>query len=161
MDIKEVNSMKSFFEKAKDILYDGIDYIMMIIIIVVVALVINWRLDGLFATNAEELANEPPINMSNIDFVPEDFEHEDKPDDNKDSNKTQDENIDETIKIDIPADSLPSDIGNILASNGLINSKKEFVQKAMELNLDTKLKSGKFEIAKSSSLEEIINTLTK
>ena len=161
--------MKSFFEKLKDILYDGIDYIMMIVVIVVVALVINWRLGGLFAKDAIDTLPESSSNVTNADHA---SSNEEKPKDNNDSEKSLEETTDEndnlddqksdtTVKINIPAGSLPSKIGDILESNGLVNDKNEFVQKAIDLKVETKLKYGEFEIAKNSSIEDILKILTK
>ena len=54
--------MKKFIEGMKDLLYDGIDYIMMIIVIVIVALVINWRLGGLFVKDTTDTTFKEPSN---------------------------------------------------------------------------------------------------
>lgn len=156
--------MKSFFEKLKDLLYDGVDYIMMIIVVVVVALIINWRLNGLFAKDAIDL---PSNNSSQIT-------NESKPDDNNKLNENlenpvedeniknpDEENLDSLIQITIPGGSLPSKVGEILVNNYLIEDENEFIQKAIELKLDTKLKSGNFEIPKNSSIEDILNIITK
>lgn len=163
--------MKNLFEKIKDVLYDGVDYIMMLIVIIVVALVINWRLGGLFATDAEDTLGESPSNITdtNKDIGSNDKE---KPanigDSNQDPEETIDENededndnIEEVIKINIPPGSLPSKIGDILASEGLVKDKNTFVQKAIDLKLETKLKYGEFEITKGSSMEDILAILTK
>ena len=64
--------MKNFLEGIKDMLYDSIDYIIMIGIIGIVVLVIGWRLDLLFAKDALDV---PPKN----DVVIEDNEDK-KPD---------------------------------------------------------------------------------
>lgn len=67
----------------------------------------------------------------------------------------------ENIKISIPAGSLPGKIASILADKGLIDNSKNFIAKAVELKLDTKLKSGDYRIVKGSSYEEILKVLTK
>jgi hypothetical protein len=167
--------MKKFFEGLKDILYDGIDYIMMIFVVAIVALIINWRLGGLFAENAIDTPPKKPIQT--VDNKTTNEKNKDKPvdDENKENiennieNKEQDENKKDKIKdnesslvkINIPPGSLPSKIGSILVSNGLVEDKNEFVQKAIELKLETKLKYGEFEIPKDSSIEEILKILTK
>lgn len=147
-------------EKLKDILYDGIDYIMMALVVIVVVLIINWRLGGLFTNN--------DIDMSSIKLQGETTQRESKTTDDETNEKNvedhkepDDENPQKTIKINIPPGSLPSKIGSILEDNGLVEDKNAFVQKAIDLNLETKLKYGEFEISKDSSMEEILNILTK
>ncbi|WDV44847.1 hypothetical protein PV797_15155 [Clostridiaceae bacterium M8S5] len=63
------------------------------------------------------------------------------------------------VEIDIPSGSLPGTIGDILVKNNLIESKKAFLDKAVELKLDTKLRSGSYKIKSNSSLEDIIYKL--
>ncbi|NLY67393.1 MAG: endolytic transglycosylase MltG [Tissierellia bacterium] len=151
--------MKNIMDKIKDILYDGTEYILMIAIIAVVVLVINWRLEGLFAMDIEssnvqvEVGNESVVNEFS-DYVDDKEEVEEK-EENENSEEA------EIVNIEIPSGTLPGEIGNILASNYLIDSKDEFINKVIEMGVETKLKSGSFKIVKGSSLEEIINTLTK
>jgi hypothetical protein len=154
--------MKRFFEGLKDILYDGIDYIMMAVIIVIVALIINWRLGGLFAKDGlDAISKKPTVSNGEV---------KNKPNDNKNSTENtgdakkdniSNENSDALVKITIPKGSLPSKIGDILADNGLVKDKDEFVKKAIDMKLETKLKYGEFEIPKGSSMEEILQILTK
>ena len=82
----------------------------------------------------------------------------DTPDDTSDN--TPDDTPD-TITINIPDGTLPSGIGSILESNGLIESKNEFVLRAQSLGLDRKLKAGTFRIKTNSSLDEIIKILAQ
>ena len=56
---------------------------------------------------------------------------------------------------------MPGGIGEILASQGLVSSKEDFINKAVELQLDRKLRSGEFTFKKGQSLEEIIRTIAK
>lgn len=67
----------------------------------------------------------------------------------------------EKVKIEIPAGSLPGKIGAILQEAGIISSSRDFLAKAVELKLDTKLKAGTYYIAKGSSYEEILKILSK
>lgn len=164
--------MKKFIEGMKDLLYDGIDYIMMIIVIVIVALVINWRLGGLFAKDTTDTTFKEPSNTIDSENIgsnsgKEDPKNEDI-DENEDNNtdEVEDDNpvevvTNEIVKITIPPGTLPAKIGDILVTNGLIDDRNQFVEKAVELKVETKLKSGYFEIAKNSSLEEIIKILSK
>lgn len=179
--------MKTFLNWLKDFIYDSIDYIIMLVIIVSVVFVIGWRLDVLFANDATDIPHKNTI-ISNEDEKPKDsnvdkqepLETEDvvespeiqPTDDVEEPSDTQipespvvENNPSSTdkvsISITIPPGSLPSKIGDILESNGLISSKKDFVIKAQELKLDTKLKSGNFKISKNLSIEEVLKIITK
>ena len=169
--------MNNFFERLKDILYDSIDYIIMLAIIVGVVFVIGWRLDVLFAK--DNLDNEPkdqiivetpkdPIEESKEDDILEENldtegeildNEENKPEDNLEKAPKEEEIT--IVTINIPEGSLPSKIGSILESNGLVSSKNDFVIKAQEMNLDRSLRSGKYEIKKNSSLEEIVKIIAR
>ncbi|NMB27338.1 MAG: endolytic transglycosylase MltG [Tissierellia bacterium] len=149
--------MKSFFEKLKDILYDCVDYIIMILVIIVVILIINWRLGGLFAKDAIETPPKISETVSKDNPTPT---NENKPNDNNNLDEDNEESLDIMVKIDIPSGSASSKIGEILVSSDLIKDKNDFIEKAIELKLDTKLKYGEFEIPKNSSLEEILKILT-
>lgn len=131
--------MNNFFERLKDILYDSIDYIIMLAIIVGVVFVIGWRLDVLFAK--DNLDNEPkdqiivetpkdPIEEpkeddileENLDTEGEILDNEEnKPEDNLEKAPKEEEIT--IVTINIPEGSLPSKIGSILESNGLVSSK--------------------------------------
>ena len=73
-------------------------------------------------------------------------------------NKPDDSSI---VKVNIPSGSLPGKIGIILEEKGLIASKDDFVEKSQELKLDTKLRSGDFEIKEGSSVEEILKIIAR
>ena len=169
--------MNNFFERLKDILYDSIDYIIMLAIIVGVVFVIGWRLDVLFAK--DNLDNEPkdqiivetpkdPIEEPKEDDILEENldtegeivdNEENKPEDNLEKAPKEEEIA--IVTINIPEGSLPSKFGSILESNGLVSSKNDFVIKAQEMNLDRSLRSGKYEIKKNSSLEEIVKIIAR
>lgn len=177
--------MKKFFEGFKDFLYDSIDYLIVLSILGVVALVIGWRLELLFANDALDIINEDgQVIDSNIDG--KDYNENENEDNDSNENRDNDstdttignENqegiIDEEnnkdnevvekgkiVKVVIPDGSLPSKIGTILEDMGLISSRGEFVQKSQELNLDTKLKSGNYDIEEGTSLENIIRIIAK
>lgn len=154
--------MKGFFDRIKDILYDGTEYILMIAIIAVVALVINWRLGGLFAENVNN--TDKPLSTDNTSIVEEYNEFIEDNEENSEVEESEDidENTEaEIIEIIIPSGSVANEIGNMLVSKGLIEDSSEFVNKVIEMSVETKLKSGTFQITTGSSLEEIINILTK
>lgn len=165
--------MKKFWEGLKDILYDSTDYFIMIAIVGMVVFIIGWRLDLLFADN---VIDTKPVNNI-IAEKGELSDHEpqkEKPDKEKaeatipkkETNTPKKDDVvvsgqDKTIKIVIPAGSLPSSIGSILESNGLVSSKAEFVQKSQDMKLDTKLKSGNYDIKANTPIEDLVRLLTK
>lgn len=161
--------MKDFLDKIKDILYDGTEYILMIAIIAVVAFIINWRLDGLFAMDVESSDNEIIVdNESVVDEYNEYLENiedeapeEEKTEDNEKDNEKDAEEKGIIVNVTIPSGSLPNEIANILVSSGLIESKSKFIDKIVEMGVETKLKSGTFKIPKGSSIEEIVNIISK
>jgi hypothetical protein len=148
--------MKKFWEGLKDILYDSTDYFIMIAIVGMVVFIIGWRLDLLFA-------NDPVDIKPTNDIIAE----KDRPSDDNVvvlPPKEEPENgspSDQTISISIPAGSLPSSIGSILETNGLVSSKSEFIQKSQDMKLDTKLKSGNYQIKADTPIEDIVILLTK
>lgn len=170
------------FEKLRDILYDSIDYVFMLAIIVVVALVIGWRLDVLFAKDALEIPPSTVI-VDNSDR-PQDGEEEPSEDPGTETpgdpsgEQPQEEPSTapaaepqptqpppspqtQSVKIIIPEGSLPGKIGLILEENGVVASSRDFLAKVVEMKLDTKLKSGTFTIQKGLSIEEVVKIITK
>lgn len=181
--------MDDFFERLKDILYDSVDYIIMLAIIIVVVAVIGWRLDILFAKDnldaehgnditaetPRDNSTKKPTEKPEVDKtqgekqdsngdIPSDNGEKDNEDLDHDSNDTVEKNPDEhlaLITIDIPEGSLPSKIGSILETSGLIDNKNDFVLKAQEMDLDRNLRSGKYEIKKDSTIEEIVKIIAR
>ena len=149
--------MDNFWEKLKDILYDSTDYIIMLITILIVVLIINWRIGGLFSKNKIENNEKDNIETAGDDNQLGDTEDSDETEDGD----TPDEIPDELIKVTIPNGLLPIKVGEILQEHDLIEDKNEFVQKTIEMEKDTKVKSGNFEIPKNSTLEEIINIISR
>lgn len=64
------------------------------------------------------------------------------------------------IVVNIPSGAYPSLIASILIQNNLIKNKTEFLLKLKEMELDTKLRAGKFNIPNDASIENIIKILT-
>lgn len=207
----------NFWEKFKDFLYNSIDYIIMLIVIIAVVCIISWRLDILFVNNGAnstltkniENNNDDKKVVENIDGdqnteagnedtgekLPEtagdantdeeapvdtagdanaDEEtptetagdaNEEKPaEKNTAEEKPQEEKPAETggtIEVNIPAKSLPGEIGKILEQQGVVSSATDFVNKCVELKLDTKLKSGKFTFNKGASLDDVVKIIAQ
>ncbi len=177
----------NFYDKVKDFLYDSVDYLFMIGILVIVIGVIGWRLDVLFkkeAVSAQPLDTIVVDNSSREDFLdkitPDTSELEDReeeipeelqetpvvptPPEQVPTNPTPPQAPPpsvEIVKLTIPEGSMPGKIGLILQENGLVTSSRDFIAKAVELKLDTKLKAGNYNISKGSSLEDIVRMMTK
>jgi len=189
--------MKNFIEKLKDFLYDGIDYMLIFVIVIAVAGIIGWRLDILFAVDMNKstveyiedsnsdnvvLGNdtiesedevESPNDIVENDTIEDEAVEDDINEDSQSNNPAASEDNDipstdtvdiqqnEVIIVKIPQGSLAPTIADILINKGLITNKMDFLNKSQELELDTKLKSGEFEIETNSSLEDIIRIIAK
>lgn len=204
----------NFWEKFKDFLYNSIDYIIMLIVIIAVVCIISWRLDILFVNNGanstltkniennnddkkvvenidgdqnnegtnEDNGEKLPETAGNADGsdeeAPVETAGDEKPADEEaptetagDTNeekpaeeKPQEEKPAETggtIEVNIPAKSLPGEIGKILEQQGVVSSATDFVNKCVELKLDTKLKSGKFTFNKGASLDDVVKIIAQ
>lgn len=208
-------------DKTKDLLFNTIDYVVMIVIILGIVVILGHKFELLFnkgkvdsevaqtdETNPEvnitneDLNNNNDINNNNdlnnnnenenadnnadVDTNTNQDENsesteidltentEDNNEENTDTNEAEENNNEDTkpsdttpqatgeeVKITIPQGTLPGGIGEILASQGLVSSKEDFINKAVELQLDRKLRSGEFTFKKGQSLEEIIRTIAK
>lgn len=175
--------MKGLIEGIKDFIYDSIDYIIMLAIVIAVVFVIGWRLDILFAKDNLDNPSPAPIVVdgSDIEDNNNDKDHEDVVDIDDPNSPTEDDSEEDpqgidivdnpdtetpgpspsTVTINIPDGTLPSAIGAILESNGLVTNKNDFVIKAQSMDLDRKLKSGTFQIQDNSSLEEIVKIIAR
>lgn len=203
----------NFWEKFKDFLYNSIDYIIMLIVIIAVVCIISWRLDILFVNNGAnstltkniENNNDDKKVVENIDGdqnnegnnedtgekLPETPGNAEGSDEEAPVDTAGDANADEetptetagdaneekpaeekpaeekpaetggTIEVNIPAKSLPGEIGKILEQQGVVSSATDFVNKCVELKLDTKLKSGKFTFNKGASLDDVVKIIAQ
>lgn len=203
----------NFGEKFKDFLYNSIDYIIMLIVIIAVVCIISWRLDILFVNNGAnstltkniENNNDDKKVVENIDGdqnneasnedtgekLPETAGNSETSDEEAPVETAGDANANEetptetagdaneekpaeekpaeekpaetggTIEVNIPAKSLPGEIGKILEQQGVVSSATDFVNKCVELKLDTKLKSGKFTFNKGASLDDVVKIIAQ
>jgi len=67
--------------------------------------------------------------------------------------------VGDSVTITIPNGSSGKTIGNILAEAGLCDSAQDFVDKANDLKLGTKLRAGDYTIPSDSSLEDIVKII--
>ena len=172
--------MEKFSEKLKDFFYDAIDYILMGVIILAVVGIIGWRLDVLFDDSIKDAPVGKEIESSKDKKIASrnntssnKSTAETKKDNNnsdaaakKDNKKENDKNNDkskkeEIVKVSIPKGSVSENVAEILKKDGLIKDESEFMAKVKEMNLETGLKYGEYEIAKPSSMEDIIKKLSK
>lgn len=177
--------MKKIFEFLKDLIYDSMDYIMMLGIVIIVTAIIGWRLDLLFAKDftsknpiiskdrdpivKEEpvTVKEPPtsVPINDPDEIESQEPMEELPTDNQEEiGKEVNEEKNEPAKIvsvNIPAGASSSSIGQILEDHKLISSKDAFIQSSEDMGLSTKLKSGTYSIPENSSMEEVLKIITK
>jgi len=167
-----------FVDKARDVLYDSVDYIFMIVIVLLVVGVIGWRLDVLFAKDAleshpsgqvivdntgrvEDEPNQPPDELEVIVEGEDEPEDQEEPAQEPQNQPQQPAQPSATIvQVEIPVGSMPGKIGLILEEQGLVTSSREFIAKAVELGLDTKLKSGTYNIQLGLPTEDVVRLLT-
>jgi hypothetical protein len=167
--------MKKLINALKDLLYNITDYGLIIAVVVIMVSILSWRFDILFNKGFEKeaIASTSPVVT------------EPKSPDKENPGKTTSENPADSEKpvepnktpqepsepqkpaagtgvvatIEIPNGSYPSKIGEILANSNLIDDQKEFLSRSVELGLDTKLRSGTFDIAVGTSLDNIIKII--
>lgn len=166
--------MRRFLNYLKDLLYDVTDYSLIIAVVVVIGAILIWRFNILFDI---KVAKEPikqtdiPVVEKPIETPSDNSEHDltpetpDTPDDSETPNKepsiTDIDTSGEYIEVNIPQGTLPNEIAEVLLDKGLITDKKDFLNKAIELELDRKLQCGDFSIKKGSKLEDIIKTIAR
>jgi len=75
--------------------------------------------------------------------------------------KQAEKETNDKIKLSIPQGSDSSKIADILQASGAVEDAEEFLTKCETMEKSTKLKAGDFEIPKGSSLEDVINIITK
>jgi len=161
--------MKKIINAIRDFIYTITDYGLIITVVFIMVAVLAWRFDILFNRDIEKEAiasipetnqteepvtNNPSDNEGNID----DPETSEEPDDSTETPTNQSDLI---ATVEIPAGTFPSKIGDILVNSNLIDDKNEFLNRSVEMGLDTKLQSGTFEISVGTDLDEIIKIIAK
>lgn len=156
--------MRKVIDFFKDLLYDATDYALIITVVAIIAVVLIWRLSILFNLDISKEPIDPidipPIEEPDNVEEPSDVTPDNPPTENPtDEDPAQPDNIEVTINI--PSGSYPSDIADILLSNELISDKEEFLDRAVKLELDTKLQSGEFIIKKGLSVDDILKIIAR
>lgn len=155
--------MDNFLEKAKDILYNISDYLVMGAIILVIGIIIFWRLDIIFPGNSSNVATEennlPTESNETLDRSKDNLKNNSE--EAKDTEPLKDEATEEVkiVSITIPRGAPTSNIANILLDNHLIESINNFEEKVYELDLEKSLRSGDYELKSNMPLENIIKII--
>ena len=142
--------LKKIINAIRDFIYNITDYGLIIVVVAVMTVILAWRFDLLFSRGIDkEMIPDLPIVNEPAEEEPEPVEEEPA------------EEIPSGIiaSITIPQGSYPSKIGEILLNNNLIESKEEFLTRCVELNLDTRLQSGTFDIELGTPLDDVIKII--
>lgn len=162
--------MKKIINAIKDFMYNITDYGLIIIVITVMVVILSWRFDILFNKGIEKkvIAELPQITEPDDNNIPDDINEPEKPEPTEPTeteepvqteNPSDNEGSGIIATVDIPEGSFPSKIGDILINSNLIDDKEEFLSRSVELGLDTRLRSGIFEIEVGTSLDNIIKII--
>lgn len=159
--------MRKLINAFRDFIYNITDYGLIISVVLIMMALLSWRFDILFNRSIvkEVIASTPPeynFNETIPDKANEDVENPEQIA-NNDENFNEEENYNSEnpviATVEIPQGSFPSKIGDILMNSNIIEDKSEFLDRSVELGLDTKLRSGTFEIAIGTNLDEVIKII--
>ena len=161
--------MKKIINAIRDFIYNITDYGLIISVVVIMVAVLAWRFDILFNINIEKEAiasvpnssqvePEVPANSNQSGVNPGGVAENPVGTPIEPAGGGQSDII---ATIEIPQGTFPSKIGDILENSNLIKNKNEFLNRSIELGLDTKLQSGTFDIAIGTSLDEVIKIIAK
>jgi hypothetical protein len=146
--------MKKIINAIRDFIYNITDYGLIITVIVVMVVILAWRFDLLFSRGIDkEVLPDLPIINKPVEEDPDETPLVEDPDVETPTGLI--------ATISIPQGSFPSQIGEILLNNNLIESKDEFLTRCVELNLDTRLQSGIFDIEVGTPLDDVIKIIAK
>lgn len=163
--------MKKIIDAIRDFLYNITDYGLIITVILVMAVILGWRFEILFNRGIEKevIDNLPEVVVGKDDDdpvnpVPSNPDDSKEPGQNDDTDEPANPSDNEVgsgliATINIPEGSFPSSIGDILLNSNLIDDKNAFLDRSVELGLDTRLRSGTFEIEVGTSLDNVIKII--
>ncbi|MDD2494472.1 MAG: hypothetical protein PHE29_04690 [Tissierellia bacterium] len=159
--------MKKIINAFKDFIYNITDYGLIITVVIVMMALLAWRFDILFNRSIvkEAIAITPPEYEFN-ETIPDKANNDDpgqisNSDDDENSSSEHNNNNETSViaTVEIPQGSFPSKIGDILMNSNIIEDKIAFLDRSVELGLDTKLRSGTYEIAIGTNLDEVIKII--
>ncbi len=152
-------------EKLKDILYEFSDVLLAIIIILLLSTIITWKITDslayskeknfLFKQNSIHQKSEKHSKKSNATTSVK------KTESNEKQKNIQNKPSAATVQVIIDSGTPGEDIAEILKRQNLIKDTHTFIARIEQRQLASKLKFGTFEIKTGSSLDEIINIITK
>ena len=153
-----VNAVKDFF-------YEVTDHTLILIVIAFIGVILIWRFNILFdfSINKSEIQGDelPPVEKESETETGENTPSDNNPGISDENNTEHDEKTPGEIHtVIIPSGSTAADIASVLYSKGLINGTGEFLNRSVEMKLDTKLKSGTFNIPSDAELDQIIKIIS-
>ena len=167
--------MRKIINAIRDFIYNITDYGLILTVVAIMVVILGWRFNILMNKGIEKdiKDNLPPIVSHDPDEPnkpvdpanPGDEENpepgpdgeEPTPEPNPDPEKPGGTGLIATINI--PEGSFPSKIGDILLDSNLIDNKEDFLDRSIELGLDTRMRSGTFDIEVGTSLDNIIKII--
>lgn len=147
--------MKRLINAIKDFFYETTDYAIILIVVIVIGIVLIWRFNILFNF---DIAKKPIVGTEDLPQVTEVYPTESS---SESTTTLNSESINYPVNIHIPSGSSAADIAELLLNTKLIADKNDFLSRAVELKLDTKLKSGDFVINSAVDLDELIKIIAK
>lgn len=145
--------IKAIINGIRDFIYNITDYGLIITVVVIMAVILVWRFDLLFSRSIDK------DKIPDIPIASKPIEEPEEP--------LEEEPVEEEVpsgliaSISIPQGTFPSKIAEILLNNNLINDKDAFLTRCVELNLDTRLQSGTFDIEVGTPLDDVIKIIAK
>lgn len=161
--------MKKVINGIRDFLYNLTDYGLILSVVFVMAFILIWRFDILFnrdidkkpiPSNVDIAIVDPPKIKDPYDITSENPSDPLNPIETNTPNSNNGQS-DIVATINIPEGTFPSKIGDLLLNSNLINDKNTFLNRSVEMGLDTKLQSGVFEIAIGTDIDDIIKIIAK
>ncbi len=163
-------------DKFKDFIYNVSDVLVTILIILIAALLISWRVSAIV-----HYPDKVHSEQGNYSSVVQDDEDEDKDDrenqdndkksgkdsDDNDNDKNTDDSDDKTdttaksYSITVTDNESAGEIAQNLVDIGIISDKKEFLDAVKIAGAETKLKSGTFDFPPDCTAEQIVALMTK
>jgi len=172
-------------KKIKDLIYDYNDIFIAILIVILAGIIISWRISDIMAYPkylAEQTAGEAVdnVDMSDIDLSLEEIEDiNDNPEeivtnpttgsaietpDPEEEPVTNEEGEFITAKeasFTVPAGVSGTKISQLLYEAKLVESPQQFITAVAKKNAETKLMAGTFKIPAGSTVEDIVDILTR
>ena len=172
-------------KKLKDLIYDYNDIFVAVLIVILAGAIISWRISYIMAYPkylAEQTAGEisDDISLDDIDLSLSDVEDiNDNPEDivsDPTSGPTEEEPQDaeqpntneggefvtaQDASFTVPPGVSGTKIGQLLYEDNLVESSQQFITAVAKKNAETKLMAGTFNIPAGSTVEDIVDILTR